>query len=141
MNDSLKKLNVEVTTRCNLNCIMCMRKVFRETTGDMSMETYRALLPVFPEIGSVNIIGIGEPLLNEKLIEMVQLGKKHLPAHGFFSLTTNGTLIDHQLATQLVSTRLDSIVISMDGATPETFAEIRNGATLEGVLNRIDLLG
>jgi len=60
-----------------------MRKVFRENTGDMSMGTYRSLLPTFSEIESVNIIGIGEPLLNQNIVEMVKLGRNHLPDHRF----------------------------------------------------------
>ena len=140
MDDRLRKLNIEVTTRCNLNCIMCMRKVFEENTGDMDMETYSALVPVFPHIESVNIIGIGEPLLNAHIFDMIHLGRNALTGDGTFSLTTNGTLIDYTIAERLVSSGIDNVVISMDGATPETFAGIRNGTTLETVLQGIQFL-
>lgn len=140
MNDRLRKLNIEVTTRCNLNCSMCVRNVWREDSGDMSLETYRALATVFPEIETINMIGIGEPLLNEKIFEMIRLGKEHLPENGTFSLTTNGTLIDKSMASKLVSSGLNYIVVSVDGASPETFAKIRKGARLEDVLNGIRFL-
>jgi putative metalloenzyme radical SAM/SPASM domain maturase len=140
MNDRLRKLNIEVTTRCNLNCSMCVRNVWREDSGDMSLETYRALATVFPEIETINMIGIGEPLLNEKIFEMIRLGKEHLPENGTFSLTTNGTLIDKSMASKLVSSGLNYIVVSIDGASPETFAKIRKGARLEDVLNGIRFL-
>jgi len=117
-----------------------MRKVWREDSGDMTMDTYEALLPVFPEIEIINIIGIGEPLLNESIFEMIRLGKEHLPANGVFSFTTNGTLIDEKAAKKLVSSGLDYLVVSIDGASPETFAQIRKGARLEDVLNGVDLL-
>jgi molybdenum cofactor biosynthesis enzyme MoaA len=64
MDDNPKKLNIEVTTRCNLDCVMCMRKVWKEDSGDMTLETYKALLPAFSKIEAINLIGIGEPLLN-----------------------------------------------------------------------------
>jgi len=140
MIDRLRKLNIEVTTRCNLNCSMCVRKVWREDSGDMSMQTYGALAPVFPEVEAINLIGIGEPLLNEKIFEMIRLGKELLPENGVFSLTTNGTLIDKITASKLVSSGLDYIVVSIDGASPETFAKIREGARLEDVLNGIRFL-
>jgi putative metalloenzyme radical SAM/SPASM domain maturase len=140
MNDRLKKLNIEVTTRCNLSCAMCVRKVWREDSGDMSLQTFRALTPAFPEIETINLIGIGEPLLNENIIEMIRLGKEQLPENGTFSLTTNGTLIDRNTASKLVSSGLDYIVVSVDGASPETFAGIRKGARLEDVLNGIRFL-
>jgi putative metalloenzyme radical SAM/SPASM domain maturase len=140
MNDKLRKLNIEITTRCNLSCAMCVRKVWKEDSGDMSLQTYRALVPVFPEIETINLIGIGEPLLNEKIFEMIRLGKEHLPGSGTFSITTNGTLMDKSKASKLVSSGLDYIVVSIDGASPETFAEIRKGARLENVLNGIRFL-
>jgi len=140
MNDRPRKLNIEVTTRCNLSCAMCMKTVWKEDIGDMSLHTFKALLPVLPEIESINLIGIGEPLLNENVIEMVRLAKGQLPSNGAFSLTTNGTLIDTETAEGLVSGGVDDIVVSIDGATGDTFAKIRKGASLDQVLGNIELL-
>jgi putative metalloenzyme radical SAM/SPASM domain maturase len=140
MDDHPRKLNIEVTTRCNLNCEMCMRKVFKEEPGDMSLETFKALFPVFPKLESANIIGIGEPLLNVNIMEMIQLGKQHLPPSGRFSLTTNATLIDNQVAVKLVESGIDDIVISMDGATPSTFNDLRKDSNLYDVLRNIKRL-
>jgi putative metalloenzyme radical SAM/SPASM domain maturase len=140
MADNPRKLNIEVTTRCNLNCVICMRNVWKEDSGDMSLETFKALLPVFPELETVNIIGIGEPLLNEHIIVMIQLGKENLPPTGRFSLTTNATLIDDDMAKQLVSSGIDDIVVSIDGVTSETFDEIRKDATLNDILRNIGRL-
>ena len=140
MDDRPRKLNIEVTTDCNLNCSMCMRNVFHEEPGDMSLDTFKALLPVFPELESVNIIGIGEPLLNKNIFEMIKLGKENLPPNARFSLTTNGTLIDDHVAEQLVKSGLDDIVISVDGATPSTFDAIRKDASLDDVLRNIERL-
>jgi putative metalloenzyme radical SAM/SPASM domain maturase len=140
MSDGLRRLNIEVTTRCNLNCSMCVRKVWREDSGDMSLQTYKALATVFPEIETINLIGIGEPLLNENIAEMIWLGKERLPANGTFSLTTNGTLIDKSMSSKLVSSGLNYIVVSIDGASPETFAGIRKGARLEDALSGIRFL-
>ena len=140
MEDRPRKLNIEVTSRCNLNCDMCMRKVLMEDSGDMSLETYKALLPVFPELESANIIGIGEPLLNENIIEMIKLGKKHLPTNSTFSLTTNATLINEKMAKDLATSGIDDIVISMDGATPATFNDIRKQASYDDVLRNIGFL-
>ncbi|UCG84253.1 MAG: SPASM domain-containing protein, partial [Dehalococcoidia bacterium] len=140
MDDRPRKLNIEVTTRCNLNCVICMRKVWKEDSGDMSLDTYKAMLPVFPELESVNIIGIGEPLLNEHIIEMIQLGKANLPPTSRFSLTTNATLIDDDMANQLVASGIDDTVVSIDGVTSETFDDIRKDATLNDILRNIGRL-
>ena len=136
----MRKLNIEVTTRCNLNCTMCMRQVWKEESGDMGLGTYEALLPVFPDVETVNLFGIGEPLLNENILEMIRLGKLHLPSTGTFSLTTNATALDRQMARQLVAAGVDDIVVSIDSATGEAFRDIRQGANLDDVLRNIGLL-
>ncbi len=140
MDDKPRKLNIEVTTRCNLDCAMCMRKVLREEPGDMSLDTYKALLPVFSGIEAINVIGIGEPLLNENILEMIRLGKTHLPPNGSFSLTTNATLIDRQMAKQLVLAGIDDIVVSVDAVAAETFGAIRKAANLDDVLRNVRAL-
>ncbi len=138
--DPPRKLNLEVTTRCNLECGMCVRKVWNEESGDMSLDTFKALLPVLPLLQNLNIIGIGEPLLNENLFEMIRLAKQELPAASTLSMTTNASLIDEQIADNMVLSGVDDIVISVDGATAETYNRIRDGADFAQVLKNIDLL-
>jgi putative metalloenzyme radical SAM/SPASM domain maturase len=57
-----------------------------------------------------------------------------------FSLTTNATLIDQNVADNLVSSGVDDIVISLDGATADTYNRIRDGANFDDVVARIELL-
>ena len=140
MDDKPRKLNIEVTTRCNLECTMCIRRVWNGESGDMTLETFQALVPVFPEIETINAIGIGEPLLNENIFEMIRLGKEGLPSHGTFSLTTNATLIDESIANRLVASGLDDLVVSIDGACAETYNNIRSGANFDDVLNKVELI-
>lgn len=136
-----RRLNIEVSTRCNLNCETCVRSGWQEDLGDMSLETYKRLLPVFPELKSISLYGIGEPLLNDHLMEMIRLAKACLPSSGTVSFATNGTLIDKRIAQLLVSSGIDDIVVSIDGVTPETFRRIMGGANLDEVLRNIRLLG
>jgi len=107
----------------------------------MSLGTYRKLLPAFPQLSSVNLSGIGEPLLHENIFEMIRLAKKHLPQQGRLSFTTNAIMINKAMAENLVSSGLDDMVVSVDGATSETFSYIRCGASLDHVLESIRLLG
>ncbi|MBE0481625.1 MAG: radical SAM protein, partial [Dehalococcoidia bacterium] len=138
MDDRVRKLNIEITTRCNLNCPMCMRHALKEQTGDMSLDTYRALVPVFPQVESINLIGTGEPLLHENIIEIVRLGKANLAPDGIFSLTTNATLLSKDTARRLIRAGVDDIVVSVDSCKPDNFRQIRNGAGLEDVVRNIE---
>ncbi|MDY6944065.1 MAG: radical SAM protein, partial [Pseudomonadota bacterium] len=116
MEDTPRKLNIEVTTKCNLNCAMCVRTVWQEDTGDMSLETFNALSSAFPKIESINLIGIGEPLIHPDIIEMIKIGKNLLPPEGKLSLTTNAMLIDQNIAQKLVELKVDDIIVSIDSA-------------------------
>jgi radical SAM protein with 4Fe4S-binding SPASM domain len=53
---------------------------------------------------------------------------------------TNGTLLDRSLATRLIDAGLYAITVSLDGATPETFAGIRGGSELAQVVGNVEIL-
>ncbi|HIC94417.1 MAG TPA: hypothetical protein EYP09_09240, partial [Anaerolineae bacterium] len=40
----VRKVYLEATTRCNLNCATCVRNVWEEPEGDMDEETFGRLL-------------------------------------------------------------------------------------------------
>ena len=63
------KLFVEVTTRCNLQCGMCVKQngTGGIPEGSMSPETFERLAPAFPHLDSLVLNGIGEPLLHPHL--------------------------------------------------------------------------
>jgi len=52
-------------------------------------------------------------------------------------LITNGTLLTRQISRQLIGAGLDVLWISLDGVTPENYADVRLGAALPTVLENI----
>jgi len=78
------KLFVEVTTRCNLRCAMCVKQSAGQglAEGDMTEETFARLAPAFPHLEALVLNGIGEPLLNRRLERFVELARRDLPASG-----------------------------------------------------------
>jgi len=126
----LRKIYVEPTTDCNLCCRTCMRNSWNEPVGSMEMETYRRLLDGVRDVPSLQTIafwGIGEPLLHPHIMEMVALAKE-LGTNT--ELITNGVLLDREMADGLIEAGLDTLVVSVDGASPESQADIRGGADL-----------
>ena len=49
-------------------------------------------------------------------------------------LITNGTLLTEKKTRQLVDAGLDMLWVSIDGATPETYADVRIGAELPQII-------
>jgi MoaA/NifB/PqqE/SkfB family radical SAM enzyme len=70
-------LQVEPTTRCNLNCVMCPWRGQRQGCGDMTPETFQAVLPSFQHTKEIDFTGAGEPLLNPNLETMVSTAKSY----------------------------------------------------------------
>ena len=131
---------VEPTNRCNLRCRTCVRNVWDEPLGDMEMETYRRLVEGLRSVRSLRKMsfwGYGEPLLHPGIVEMVRMAK------GLKIQTqviTNGLLLTEEVSEGLVDAGLDSIVISMDGTSPESYADIRRGSDFRLVLDNVRTL-
>ena len=130
----LAKLYIEPTVRCNLNCRTCIRNVWNEPGGDMTGATFAAViagLRTFASPPTVFFGGFGEPLSHPGIIDMVAEAK----ALGCpVELITNGILLTEQTSRQLIAAGLDRLWVSLDGARPESYADVRLGATLPTVL-------
>jgi len=136
----LTKIYIEPTVACNLDCITCFRHGWDQPMGRMSEETFEHIfrgLQQLDPIPDVYFGGIGEPLFHPKTIEWVArvkaLGVK-------VELITNGTILNEKNARKLVDARLDLLWVSLDGASPESYADVRMGAELPMVLENLKRL-
>ena len=121
----LAKLYIETTNHCNIDCATCMRNNWDVEMGLMSDETFGQILASLEAIGQpmdITFMGIGEPLAHPRTIEMIaqlkSLGHR-------VEMVTNGTLLNEKRAKGLIAAGLDVLWVSIDGATPENFADIR----------------
>jgi MoaA/NifB/PqqE/SkfB family radical SAM enzyme len=127
----LTKVYIEPTVACNLDCITCFRNAWDQPMGRMSDETFENFLAGLKKLDplpNVYFGGIGEPLFHPKTIQWVKrvkdLGVKQV------ELITNGTTLTEQKSRELIDSGLDILWVSVDGATPETYADVRLGAEL-----------
>ncbi len=116
---------VELTNRCNLNCLMCDRESMTRKQGFMDMELFRKVIDNAADIRVpiVKLNRFGEPLIHPSLIEMIRYTKSRGIPRVYF--TTNATLLTEENARQIIEAGLDAIAVSIDGATPETYLKIR----------------
>ena len=138
--DHLARVYLEPTNRCNLECRTCIRNVWDEPLGMMEWEIYEQILDgihAFTPMPTVFLGGFGEPLIHPKIIEMIRGVKE---SGGSVELITNGILLTEDVSAQLIEIGLDILWISIDGVTPESYAEVRLGATLPTVLTNMEAL-
>lgn len=116
-------LYVEVTNRCNLKCVTCIRTFeTREEAKDLSFDEFKAAVEQLPALERAVLHGIGEPLLNRELPRMIE----HLKARGVYVLfNSNATLLTPDWQERLIETGLDEFRVSMDAATEESYERIR----------------
>lgn len=129
-------IQVETTNRCNMDCIMCDRESRNRHKKDMSADEFKHLIEKIPSLRVISLHGMGEPLLNKDIFEIIKIGKKTGAAIVF---NTNGMLIDEKVH-PLIESGLDELQISLDGATPEVCEKIRRGLNFERVIDNIRLL-
>ncbi len=133
----LAKLYIEPTNQCNLNCRTCIRNVWEEPLGKMSDTAFDRViegLSAFSPPPTVFFGGLGEPLYHPRIAEMVARSKE-LGAR--VEIITNGTLLTADLSRELLAAGIDMLWVSLDGATPESYADIRLGAALPQVIENI----
>jgi len=138
---SLNRLTIEPTSRCNLSCRTCTRNTWDEPMGDMDETIFDRLagqLSRFPHLETVMFGGFGEPTAHPRILDMIRAVK----ALGLRAeMTTNATLLDDALIDGLLRERLDTLWISLDGTTEESFETIREGASFPLVLENVERLG
>ena len=127
-------LQIEITSACNLRCAMCLvryRPPVNKLAGAMPLELFRRIVDGLPTLRRLTLQGLGEPLLSPYLLDQIRYAKALGITVGFNS---NATLLSRAKADALVAAGVDWLHVSVDGARPETFSGIRDGADLDVVL-------
>jgi MoaA/NifB/PqqE/SkfB family radical SAM enzyme len=133
----LARIYIEPTNRCNLECVTCIRHSWDEPLGDMTSSTFSRILEGIKDLPappSIFLGGLGEPLSHPHIVDMVK-GLKSTGAE--IELITNGTLLSQDLSKQLIDAGLDMLWVSLDGATPESYKDVRLGAALPEVISNL----
>ena len=111
-----------VTRRCNLKCVHCYAQATATAPeGELSLNQGLALLDDLKAFGvPVVLFSGGEPLMHPNLLTLVE----HAVTLGMRAvISTNGTLIDRDMAGRLKHFGLSYVGISLDGmeATHDRF--------------------
>jgi MoaA/NifB/PqqE/SkfB family radical SAM enzyme len=137
---SLRRVYVEITNKCNLNCSTCMRNVWDVEYGNMAEQTFeRTLAGIQARSPKPDIFigGYGEPLYHPACLGMIEKAKS-LGLH--VSLITNGILLTEDISRKLIELQLDRLWVSLDGASPESYTDVRLGNALPVILENLKRL-
>lgn len=135
--DSPLSMYIEPTRACNFKCFYCMHSTRGEQggalektgfqLGHMDMGLYEKLVEEimrFPNIPKrVCFSGLGEPLANPKLPDMVRM-LRDAGFGGRIDVISNGSLLSHEMSDALVDAGISRIQISVQGLTSDKYKEI-----------------
>ncbi len=134
--DFPRYINLELTRRCNLNCVYCERPSTMDGNGDMDFSLFQRLID---EIAIHPVDGIflnysGEPLLYPHLEEALEYLKiKEITQYGF---TTNGMIFNERVMRKILSESNGTISFSLD-IDSKRIEEIRRGAKMDILFGNI----
>jgi radical SAM protein with 4Fe4S-binding SPASM domain len=127
-------LTISLTTRCNLQCLICRREGFKGE--DLKFENIYKLEKAIRHAQTINLTGWGEPLLYPNLQGVLDyiyfLNRKD----NLIQFTTNGTRLSDQTA-RLLEGHLKSVTISLNAATRETYNRQMKNGNFEKTLSAI----
>ena len=103
----------------------------------MSLAELKKITDQLPDLERVYLHGIGEPLLNKELFEMVKYAKSFKVR---VSISTNLNHFNRSLCSDLVLSGLDEIVVSLDGTSQESVSKYQVGNDFKKVVANIKRL-
>jgi tungsten cofactor oxidoreducase radical SAM maturase len=132
-----RELMVEVSSKCNYQCIYCFRNLMDEPEGLMSRELFYKVLEDSLSAGveKITFSGWGEPLINPYIREFTMKAKEH----GLrILLNTNGYyLIDN---VEWMEKYVDELYVSLDSSESDLYSLIRRGGDLSRLLSALEAI-
>ena len=118
--------SIELTERCNLNCVHCYINQPANSQSakarEMSTEQVKFVLDQLAQAGTLFLMITGGEVLLRPDFEEIYLYAKRL---GFIvTVFTNGTMVTPEIAELFAKARPHLIEITLDGATAETFEAV-----------------
>lgn len=132
-----KRVTLELTNRCNLNCIFCPRKHMADNLGYMSMELAQKLIDEMAENLPVTLVPFfrGESLLHPQWYDIISYARQKGLAP--IQFTSNGTRLDKNAAEKILDLQIDFISFSLDTTDPALYEDTRRGANYQKVIANI----
>lgn len=134
---------IEVTSRCNMNCIHCRGKNSKcSKVVDMPFWAIKKAIDFAVDNSDNNFVEIvlsgGEPLLHPELDKILDYCES---LNILKEITTNGSLIDDDFVKKLIKYNITNISVSLDSHIPEKHDLIRNSpGAYNKVINAIKIM-
>lgn len=128
-----RRLILELTNACNLNCIMCGRSESSFTRNFFDINYLYTLEPALSYVEEVTLFGWGEPTIHPRFKDILEF-LNNFPIKKYF--VTNGTTL-RKIEDLLFDFKVDIMAVSLDGACEATNDKIRRGASFNTIVSSL----
>jgi len=127
-------LSIELSSRCNIQCLCCSVGQGKIPKGDMSVSNFKRIVNLLPKnIKQLSFSHRGDPTMNVNTPEMIQYAySKKLVT----DLYTNGLLLNNYIE-KFINCGLTTIRIDLDGSSKESYESYRVGSNFDRVKKNI----
>lgn len=119
-------LNFEPTNLCNLQCVECPTgmDMLERPKGSTSLEKFKEYIdPLKDDLIYLVLYFQGEPFINRNLLDLVRYAAD---CGIFVQISTNGHFFNDEESCQaILDSGVAAMILSMDGATEETYLKYR----------------
>lgn len=124
------KVVIDLTTKCNLNCSVCFRKL--NSDPDLSLNSLRNISAQFKR--KIILLSGGEPTLREDLPEIIRIFNKH---NTVFLMTNGIKLSSLEYLKTLKRNGLNYVVFSLNALSEDTLSQINGPGILKDKLQAL----
>lgn len=135
-NPELKRLDLRLNGKCNIECIMCYEWKKPNNLYDQTDFWEKGEAEIFPFIEDV-YLGGGEPLIQPSVYRVIEKIFEKNPACSF-SINTNGQYNLNQTQLKLLKKiKIENLYLSIDSLDPVVFETIRKKGSLEKIFQNL----
>jgi radical SAM protein with 4Fe4S-binding SPASM domain len=121
-------INLELTNRCNLECVFCDHPALKRTMrkGDMPVDMLEGLLeglgntPVY-ELG---LVGLGEPTLDKLLTQHLEVISRYRKLFTRISLNSNAVPMTKAKAQMVLASPINLVTFSLNSTNRASYKEL-----------------
>jgi len=133
------RMQIEITDKCNFDCIMCdrhnLRKI-RTLNNEIHYSKFKELIEQIRPL-YVTLNGLGEPLLNKELYKFLRLcNKKKITT----SMPTNMSLMNEKNMKKLIKNPPSILTFSLHGTKPSIFNKITQSSSFKLCIENFEKL-
>jgi radical SAM protein with 4Fe4S-binding SPASM domain len=138
--DYPEEVIINTVEKCNLSCVFCPlgQNLYKPVVEVMDFNTFQIIFNKIRFVKQIGFFNWGEPFLNPYLFDMIRLSKKYhkkTVVHSNFNLHR-----DSHFFNNIISSGLDELSISCDGASQESYGKYHKNGNFDLVMSNVKKL-